>query len=65
MPWEKVIDKEVKSSDKEDLGKVQSVVPHYIEVKEGSVRKKRSFIPKYYIQGYDGDHLYTAITIHT
>jgi hypothetical protein len=42
MPWEKVIDKEVKSSDKEDLGKVQSVVPHYIEVKEGSVRKKRS-----------------------
>jgi hypothetical protein len=62
MPWEKVIDKEVKSSDKEDLGKVQSIGPQYIEVKEGSVRKKRYFIPKYYIQGYDGDHLYTAIT---
>jgi hypothetical protein len=27
MPWEKIIDKEVKSSDKEDLGKVQSIRP--------------------------------------
>jgi len=40
MPWEKVIDKEAKSSDKQELGKVQSIGPHYIEVKEGSVRKK-------------------------
>jgi hypothetical protein len=62
MPWEKVIDKEAKSSDKQDLGKVQSIGPHYVEIKEGSVRKKRYFIPKYRIQGYDGDHLYTAIT---
>ena len=62
MPWEKVIDKEVKSSDKQDLGKVQSIGPHYVEIMEGSVRKKRYFIPKYHIQGYDGDHLYTAIT---
>lgn len=29
MPWEMVIDKEVKSSDKEDLGKVQSIGPLY------------------------------------
>ena len=39
MPWEKVIDKEVKSSDKEDLWKVQSIGPQYIQIKEGSVRK--------------------------
>ena len=48
MPWEKVIDKEVKSSDKQDLGKVQSKGPHCVEFKEGSVRKKRYFIPKQY-----------------
>jgi hypothetical protein len=62
MPWEKVIDKKVKSSDKEDLGKVQSIGPHYIEVKEGSVRKKQYFIPKYYVQGYDGEELHISLS---
>lgn len=62
MPWEKVIDKDVKSSDKEDLGKVQSIGPYYIEVKEGSVLKKRYFIPKNYVQGYDGEKLLIALT---
>lgn len=62
MPWEKVIDKDVKSSDKEDLGKVQSIGPYYIEVKEGSVRKKRYFIPKNYVQGYDGEKLFITLT---
>jgi hypothetical protein len=34
MSWDKIIDKKVKSSDK-DLGKVESVSAEYIEVKEG------------------------------
>jgi hypothetical protein len=62
MPWDKIIDKKVKSSDNKDLGKVESIAANYIEVKEGSVHKKRYFIPKYYIQAYDGEHLLTSLT---
>jgi hypothetical protein len=62
LRWENTIDKKVKSSDNEDLGKVQSLAPYYIEISEGSVRKKRYFVPRYYIKGYDGKHLYTSIT---
>ena len=62
MPWEKVIGKKVKSSDSKDLGKVESIGPHFVEVDEGIVRHKRYFIPKYYIEGFDGDNLHVAPT---
>src|SRR5919199_1549215 len=62
MPWDKIIDKKVRSSDKQDLGKVESVSTNYIEVKEGLVSKKHYYIPKYYIQGFDGDNLHTSLT---
>src|ERR687891_2996931 len=62
MPWEKILDKKVKSSDDEDLGKVQSVSSNYVEVTEGVVSKKRYFIPKYYIEGYDGENLRSSLT---
>jgi hypothetical protein len=62
MSWDKIIDKKVKSSDRKDLGKVESVSTEYIEVKEGVVSKKHHFIPKYYIEGFDGEHLHTSLT---
>ncbi|MFL6368390.1 MAG: DUF2171 domain-containing protein [Nitrososphaeraceae archaeon] len=62
LPWEKVIDKEVKSSDDEDVGKVESISANYLEVKEGHVSKKHYYIPKHYVQGYDGHKLHASIT---
>ncbi|MDQ3839183.1 MAG: hypothetical protein M3297_07945, partial [Thermoproteota archaeon] len=62
MPWEKILDKKVKSSDDEDLGKVQSVASNYVEVTEGLMGKKRYYIPKYYIEGYDGENLHSSLT---
>jgi hypothetical protein len=62
MPWEKILDKKVKSSDNQDLGKAQSVSSEYVEVTEGFVSKKRYYIPKYFIDGYDGEYLRTSMT---
>lgn len=62
MPWDKLISKKVKSSDNKDLGEVESVATNYIEVKEGMVSKKHYYMPKYYLQGFDGDNLRAALT---
>jgi hypothetical protein len=62
MAWDQVIDKEVKSADKQDLGKVESIATNYVEVKEGTISKKHYFIPKYYIRGYDGHKLWASLT---
>src|ERR687892_1314813 len=62
ISWDKAIDKKVKSSDNQDIGKVQSITKEYIQTKEGTVSKKYYFIPKYYFQGYDGDSLWVSLT---
>jgi hypothetical protein len=64
IPWDKAIDKKVKSSDKKDLGKVQSITRDYVQTKEGMVGKNYYYIPKYYMQGYDGDNLWVSLTKH-
>ncbi|MGC2571289.1 MAG: hypothetical protein WA364_07230, partial [Candidatus Nitrosopolaris sp.] len=62
ISWDKAIDKKLKSSDNKDLGKIQSTTNEYIQTKEGSFSKNYYYIPKYYIQGYDGDHLWVSLT---
>jgi hypothetical protein len=62
VPWDKVIDKKVKSSDDKDLGKVKSIASLFIEADEGVISKKRYFIPKYYIESFDGDDVHASLT---
>ena len=62
VSWDKTINKKVKSSDDEDLGKVQSITRDYIQTKEGTIGKNYYYIPKYYMQGYDGEHLWVSLT---
>src|SRR5919109_2416759 len=62
VPWEKVKGKKTMSKDDKDLGKVEDLAPHYVEVKEGIIGKKSYFIPKYYINYFDGDNLHISLT---
>src|ERR671918_1419575 len=62
VPWEKVKGKKAKSIDDKDLGKVEDIAPHYVEVKEGLIGKKSYFIPKHNINYFDGDNLHTSLT---
>jgi hypothetical protein len=62
VPWEKVKGKKAKSIDDKDLGKVEDIAPHYVEVKEGLIGKKSYFIPKHHINYFDGDNLHTSLT---
>lgn len=62
MAWEKVIDKEVKSTDDKELGEVESIAADYIEVKEGKINKKHYYIPKIYVDEFDGKKLHVTLT---
>jgi hypothetical protein len=62
LSWDKIIDRKIKSSDNKDLGKVESISTDYIETREGTVSKKHYYIPKYYVQGFDGNNLHAALT---
>ena len=61
LSWEKALDKEVKSSDKKEVGKIKSVGQHFVEVEDGVISKKHYFIPKKYIHQYDGNTIYSSL----
>src|SRR5918995_819087 len=61
MSWDQVIDKEVKTSDKKELGKIKSVGDYFVEVEDGVIRKKHYFVPKKYLHEYDGDTVYASL----
>lgn len=61
ISWDKVMQKEVKSSDNEEIGKIKSVAQYFVEVEDGVISKKHYFIPKKYLQHYDGDTIYSSL----
>jgi hypothetical protein len=62
MAWDKVIGKEVRSSDDKDLGEVESIATEWIEAKKGKLDKKHYYIPKIYVEEFDGKKLHTSLT---
>jgi hypothetical protein len=62
ISWDTVVDKKVKSSDGQDLGKVHTITNDFVQTKEGVVSKNYYFIPKYYVQGYDGKDVWISLT---
>jgi hypothetical protein len=60
--WHKVLKKIAFGIDNCDLGKVQQVGPDIIVTEKGIVNKKRYFIPKNFIAGFDGHTIYFKTT---
>jgi len=56
LSWDKIIDKEVKSSDNEEIGKIKSIGQYFLEIEE-VISKKHYFIPKKYLHQYNEDDL--------
>jgi hypothetical protein len=62
LSWDKSIDLDVKTTDHKKVGKIRAVTNDFIQIRKGSLDKKYYFVPKYYIQGYDGDNIFLSVT---
>ena len=60
--WDEVIKKEARGKNDEDLGEVQEIGDEYVLTQKGMVSKEKFYIPKYLVEGYDGDKLYFRVT---
>lgn len=54
----RMIDRKVKSFDGKDLGKIKSLTPEYVELKDGD---KRYFVPKVHVKEHDNDNLHVLL----
>ena len=60
--WDKVIKKEARGINDDDLGEVQSIDTNYIITVKGIAHKKTYYIPKYLVEGYDGHNLWFKVS---
>ena len=58
IAWDDVLKKEARGTDDSDFGEVQEVGPNYVTTQRGIVNKDKFYIPKYMVEGYDGDTLW-------
>ena len=57
IDWNNVLKKEARGNDDDDLGEVQEVGETYVLTQKGFANKKRFYLPKYLVKGYDGHNL--------
>jgi uncharacterized protein (TIGR02271 family) len=62
IEWNDVIKKEARGSNDDDLGEVQEVGQTYVVTQKGTIKKEKFYIPKYLVEGYDGDVLRFKLT---
>lgn len=59
IAWDDVIKKEARgATDDSDFGEVQEIGSNFVRTQKGIVNKEQFYIPKYLVQGYDGDTLW-------
>jgi uncharacterized protein (TIGR02271 family) len=59
IAWDNVIKKEARGAvDDSDFGEVQELGQHYVLTQKGTISKQKYYIPKYLVQGFDGDTLW-------
>ena len=62
IEWNRVIKKEAKGINNEDLGEVQEVTQDYVLVEKGVINKEKLYIPRDLAVGYNGATLIFNIT---
>jgi uncharacterized protein (TIGR02271 family) len=57
IEWEDVVKKEARGTNDSDLGEVQEIGQTYVLTQKGTLGKERFYLPKYLVEGYDGEVL--------
>jgi uncharacterized protein (TIGR02271 family) len=59
ISWDNVIKKEARGAvDDSDFGEVQELGQNYVLTQKGTLSKHKYYLPKYLVQGFDGDTLW-------
>ena len=62
LNWESLGGKEAKGLDGSDLGEVKQVSADYVYTEKGTVKKEKFFIPRRFVDRFDGKTLWFTVT---
>ncbi len=60
--WDDIIKKEARGINDYDLGEVHQVDPEIVVTKKGVVDKDKFYLPKSFVERFDGHKVYFSIT---
>lgn len=60
IPWEGIVHKRVKTTDNADIWDIEQVGNEFVVVRQGEANIRHYYIPKSYINNYDGSSLYVT-----
>ncbi|MER5175150.1 MAG: hypothetical protein ABJB76_05750 [Candidatus Nitrosocosmicus sp.] len=62
IEWDEILKKEARGYNDIDLGEVQHVDKESITTQKGTLTKERFYIPKKFVQRFDGNILWFTLT---
>lgn len=62
IDWDDTIKKEARGKNDEDLGEVNGIGQTYVMTQKGMFDKEKFYIPKYLVEGYDGNIVRFKVT---
>jgi hypothetical protein len=62
LNWESLGGKEAKGLDGFDLGEVKEISAEYVHTEKGTVKKEKFFIPRRFVDRFDGKTLWFTVT---
>lgn len=62
IDWDDTIKKEARGKNDEDLGEVNGIGRTYVMTQKGMFDKEKFYIPKYLVEGYDGNIVRFKVT---
>ena len=61
IAWDKIVDKDVKSIDEKDIGKIKHIFQDHIHIETGLVGKDHYSVPKSFVERYEDDHVFLSL----
>lgn len=62
LNWDSLSDKDAKTLDNYELGKVKQVADEYIYTEKGLLQKEKFFVPRRFADRFDGKTLWFSVT---
>jgi hypothetical protein len=62
IAWDKIVDKDVKSIDDKDIGKIKNLFQDHVHIESGLVSKDSYSVPKSFVERYEDDKVFLSLT---
>jgi hypothetical protein len=62
IAWDKIVDKDVKSIDDRDIGKIKNIFEDHVHIESGLIGKDSYSVPKSFVERFEDDKVFLYLS---